>query len=84
MMTCAAVIRTPLPHACRILPAIMTPKLPANILIRSPRINPPIPTRYSFFVGNRVIRNAVSGMIIPIAREYPLVIHCPTEVLIPK
>src|SRR5699024_2628855 len=30
------------------------------------------------------MRNAVSGMIIPIAREYPLVIHCPIDVLIPK
>ena len=43
-----------------------------------------MPVIYSFFVGNLVIRKAVSGMTIPIAREYPLVTHCPTEVLIPK
>jgi hypothetical protein len=44
----------------------------------------PIPDRYNFFVGNRVIRNAVNGVTIPIAREYPLVIHCPLAVEIPK
>ena len=44
----------------------------------------PIPVRYSFFVGKRVIRNAVSGITIPIAREYPLVAHCPIEVLTQK
>jgi hypothetical protein len=43
-----------------------------------------IPDTYSFFVGKRVIRNAVSGITIPIAREYPLVIHCPLVVLMPK
>lgn len=31
-----------------------------------------------------MINNAVSGMSTPIAREYPLVTHCPIEVSIPK
>jgi hypothetical protein len=39
---------------------------------------------YSFLVGNFVIRNAVSGITIPMASEYPLVIHCPLAVSIPK
>lgn len=32
-------------------------------------INAPIPVRYSLFVGKRVMRKAVRGMIIPMARE---------------
>jgi hypothetical protein len=39
---------------------------------------------YSFLVGNFVIRNAVNGITIPMASEYPLVIHCPLAVSIPK
>ena len=84
MTTCAAAIRMPFPQACRILPAIIIPKFPAKMLRSSPIIKPPIPVRYSRFVGNRVMRKAVSGMIIPMAREYPLVTHWPTDVLIPK
>ena len=43
-----------------------------------------MPVRYSFFAGTFLTRNAVNGMMIPIAREYPLVIHWPVETLIPK
>ena len=42
----------------------------------------PVPKAYNLFVGNFVMRKAVSGMTVPIAREYPLVTHCPVSVLI--
>lgn len=40
--------------------------------------------KYSFFVGKRVIRNAINGIMIPITKEYPLVSHCPVVIVIFK
>jgi hypothetical protein len=62
----------------------MIPKLPAKMLRSKPTRKILIPDMYNFLVGNLVIKNAVSGITIPIAREYPLVIHCPLDVVIPK
>ncbi len=84
MITWAAAVKMPLPQACTTLPIIITAKLPPKILSSSPAIKQEIPDIYSFFVGNRVIKKAVSGITIPIAREYPLVTHCPIDVVTPK
>lgn len=83
-MTCAADISTPFPQACRTLPSIMNPKFLLKILIKTPVKKQPIPAMYSLLVGNRVIKKAVSGTTTPMAREYPLVTHCPMAVLTPK
>lgn len=83
-MTCAIALRIPFPHACNILLHIKIGKLGAIMESSNPKINNRIALRYSLRVGNRLIKNAVSGMIIPMAREYPLVSHCPVVTLILK
>ena len=83
-MTCAIDVRIPFPDAWRILPTIITGKEGASTQISSPAINNPIAVTYSLFVGNRVMRKAVSGIMIPMAREYPLVSHCPVAMVRPK
>lgn len=75
-------MRIPFPQAYITLPSIIIPKFPAKILRRSPAMKHPVPKAYNLFVGNFVMRKAVSGMTVPIAREYPLVTHCPVSVLI--
>ena len=47
----------------------MVPKLPAKMLSSKPKIKLPMPAMYSFLVGKRVMRKAVSGMTMPIASE---------------
>jgi hypothetical protein len=46
---------------------------------KRPATNTPIDIKNSFLVGKRFIKNGVAGIIIPIASEYALVSHCPTE-----
>ena len=77
MMTWAMAVKIPFPHAWKTLAAIIRGKLGAIMQNTSPIREMKSPERYSLRVGK-----AVSGIMIPMAREYPLVSHCPVVTLI--
>lgn len=78
MITCPIEVSIPLPTAI----IMLNPG--TNIQASSPIIKHMMPEIYNFFVEIFFTRNAVNGITIPIASEYPLVIHWPVIVLIPK
>lgn len=77
-------VRIPLPLACKMRANIIRGKLGDSTQSMRPAIKSNNPARYSFRVEKRVIKKAVSGIMMPMASEYPLVSHCPKETSICK
>lgn len=63
---CMSGIIIPAPDACKIRPTIKNEKLGAMAAVNVPSVNNPIAVRKSFRVVNRSIKNAVTGIIIPL------------------
>lgn len=75
-MTCVSGIMMPAAIPCSILPASSTEYTGANAAKMVPAMNIIMPVKYRDLDVNLLIRNADTGIMIPLTRKKPVVSHC--------